>query len=66
MAKVIMERMVEGKRRRDRPEKQWIDNSKKWTMLEIDEIMKKARDREQWRLIVRKAYICHCGRETMG
>ena len=37
-----------------------------WTMLEISEVMKKARDREQWRLIVRKASICPYGRETMG
>ena len=66
LAKMIMEGMVEGKRGRGRPEKQWIDNIKEWTMLEISEIMKKARDREQWRLIVRKASICPYGRETMG
>ena len=39
-----MEGIVEGKRRRGRPEKQWIDNIKEWTMREIDEIMKKARE----------------------
>ena len=66
LAKMIMEGMVEGKRGRGRPEKQWIDNIKEWTMLEISEIMKKARDREQWRLIVRKASMCSYGRETMG
>ena len=66
LAKMIMEGMVEGKRGRGRPEKQWIDNIKEWTRLEIGEIMKKARDREQWRLIVRKASICPYGRETMG
>ena len=42
-----MEGMAEGKRRRGRPKKQWIDNMKEWTMLEIGEIMKKARNREQ-------------------
>ena len=66
LAKMIMEGMVEGKRRRGRPEKQWIDNIKEWTMLESGEIMKKARDTEQWRLIVRKASICSYSRENMG
>ena len=66
LAKMIVEGMVEGKRGRGRPEKQWIDNIKEWTMLETSEIMKKARDKEQWRLIVRKASICPYGRETMG
>ena len=35
LAKMIMEGMVEGKRRRGRPEKQWIDNVKEWAMLEM-------------------------------
>ena len=56
--------MVEGKRK-GRPEKQWIDNIKERTMLEISEIMKKSRDREQWRLIVGKASICPYDRESM-
>ena len=41
LAKMITEGMVEGKRGGGRPEKQWIDNIKEWTMLEIGEIMKK-------------------------
>ena len=66
LGNVIMEGMVEGKKRRGRPEKHWIDNIKEWTMLEIDEIMKKVSDREQWRLIVKRASLCPYVRGILG
>ena len=65
LAKMIMEGVVEDKRI-GRPRKRSMDDIKEWTMLEIGEMMKKAREREQWRLIARKASTCPYGRETMG
>ena len=61
---MILEGMVEGKRRRGRPEKQWVDNIKESTMLELGEMMQKARDRKKWRVIMRKPSLHPYGRET--
>ena len=44
LAAMIMEGIVDGKRRRGRTEKQWMDKIEEWAMLESDDIMQKARD----------------------
>lgn len=36
-----------------------------WRILELGELMKKKKEREKWRLIMRKSSICPYGHEAM-
>lgn len=55
LEKLIIEGMVEGKRRRGRPRKTWIDDVTQWTGLSIKEMIRLAKERTQWRNIVHNA-----------
>lgn len=55
LEKLIIEGMVEGKRRRGRPRKTSIDDVIQWTGLSVKEMIRLAKERTQWRNIVRNA-----------
>jgi len=48
----IMQGTVPGARRRGRPRTAWIDNTKTWTPLPVEESMKTTEDRDKWRKYV--------------
>lgn len=49
LALLTIEGKVEGKRRRGRQRKQWFDNIKEWTNLEINRAKRLAQDRTTWK-----------------
>jgi len=53
--KIIMQGMVEGKRGRGRPRRNWMDDITEWTGLSIQETTWKTKDRQKWREVVRNA-----------
>ena len=57
LAKTILQRTVQGKRRRGRQRKRWEDNTKEWTGLEWNSIQRKAENREEWRKLVIKSTV---------
>ncbi|GFN98174.1 endonuclease-reverse transcriptase [Plakobranchus ocellatus] len=54
LAKTIMQRTVNGGRRRGRQKKRWEDNIREWTGLELRNTLRKAEDREEWKAVVRR------------
>ena len=44
-----MDKTIQGWRRRGRQRKRWEDNTKEWTGLEWNIILRKAENREEWR-----------------
>ena len=49
LTKVILQGTVEGRRRRGRPKKSWIDNIAEWTGKSFAETQAMAHDRQEWR-----------------
>jgi hypothetical protein len=49
--KEVVEGYVDGKRKRGRPARAWIDDIKDWTGLPAAECTRRAREREEWRAI---------------
>ena len=52
LSKTILQGTVEGKRKRGRQRKSWIDNIKEWTDCPADHLIRMAEDRERWRSLV--------------
>ena len=52
LAKMILQGMVQGGRRKGRQIKRWEDNISEWTGLGLGEALQKAEDREEWRKVV--------------
>ena len=52
LEKEIMQGAMPGARRRGRPRTAWIDNIKSWTGLSVEESIRKAEDRDEWRKYV--------------
>ena len=50
LAKTVREGTAQGGRRRGRQRKQWEENIKEWTGLEWNSILRKAENREEWKL----------------
>ncbi|KAI8486085.1 hypothetical protein Bbelb_361850 [Branchiostoma belcheri] len=48
LAKTILQGTLEGKRRRGRQKKVWLDNIKDWTSLTVPQILTAAQDRRTW------------------
>ena len=48
---------VEGRRRRGRPRKQYIDNIKQWTHLTTSLCVRAAGDRSRWKQLVSQAMV---------
>ena len=57
LAKTILQGTVQGGRRRGRQRKRWEDNTKEWTGLEWNIILRKAENREEWRKLVVKSTV---------
>ena len=49
LSKTILQRTVEGRRKRGRQRKSWLDNVKEWTTLSMPELLSQATDRAGWR-----------------
>ncbi len=57
VTKVVLQGTVEGRRRRGRPKKSWIDNTAEWTGKSFAETQAMAHNRQKWRDLVRKSVI---------
>ena len=57
LAKTIQQGTVQGGRRRGRQRKRREDNIKEWTGLEWNIILRKAKNREEWRKLVVKTTV---------
>ena len=57
LAKTILQGTVQGRRRRGRQRKRWEDNIKEWTGLEWNLLLRKAKNREEWRKLVVKSTV---------
>ena len=57
LAKTILQGTVQGGRRRGRQRKRRKDKIKEWTGLEWNIILKKAKNREEWRKLVVKSTV---------
>ena len=54
LATTVLQGTVQGGRRRCRQRKRWEDNTKEWTGLEWNILLRKAETREEWRKLVVK------------
>ena len=57
LTKTVVEGYVEGRRRRGRPRKQYIDNIKQWTQLTTSQCVRAAEDRSRWKQLVSQAMV---------
>ena len=58
LAKSVLQGTVQRGRQRDRQRKRWEDNSREWTGLEWNIVLREAENREVWRkLIVRSLVV---------
>ena len=57
ISKTVVEGYVEGRRRRGRPRKQYIDNIKQWTQLTTSQWVRAAEDRSRWKQLVSQAMV---------
>ena len=56
--------MMDGKTRRGRPSREWLDDTREWCQMDIYTLSRMAQDRTQWRETVRRALDTN-GRELM-
>ena len=61
LAKTVLQGTVRRGRRRGRQRKQWEDNIQDWTGLELSDAVRRAEEREEWRLLVARS----CGSPTV-
>ena len=67
LAKTILQGTVQGGRRRGRQRKRCEDNTKEWTGLEWNILLRKAENREEWRkLVVKSAVVPPTVSQTTG
>ena len=57
ITKTVVEGYVEGRRRRGRPRKQYIDNIKQWTQLTTSQCVRAAEDRSRWKQLASQAMV---------
>ena len=57
ITKTVVEGYVEGRRRRGRPRKQYIDNIEQWTQLTTSQCVRAAEDRSRWKQLVGQAMV---------
>ncbi len=62
LTKVILQGTVEGRRRRSRPNKNWIDNIAEWTGTYFADTQAMARNRQEWRELTRKSVKARKGK----
>ena len=66
LCKTVLQGTVEGQRKRGRQRKQWQDNIKEWTGKSIQELNVTARNRDEWRRLVKSAARMSPRRSTAG
>ena len=64
LVKGVVFGIIDGQTRRGRPSREWLDDIKEWCQMDIHNHSRMARDRAQWRGIVRRALDTN-GRESM-
>ena len=64
LVKGVVFGIIDGQTRRGRPSREWLDDIKEWCQMDINNLSRMARDRAQWRGIVRRALDTN-GRESM-
>ena len=52
LAKTVLQGTVRGGRRRGRQRKRWEHNIRDWTGLELSDTVRRAEEREEWRMLV--------------
>ena len=57
ITKTVVEGYVEGRRRRGRPRKQYIDNIKQWTQFTTSQCVRAVEDRSRWKQLVSQAMV---------
>ena len=57
LAEMILKGTVQGGRRRGSQKKRWEDNITEWTGLKLDEALRKAENREEWRTVVARSSL---------
>jgi len=55
LVKEVVFRETEGRTKRGRPKREWLDDVKKWCNEEIYILKRKAQDRDTWKMIVKCA-----------
>lgn len=55
MAKTFLQGTVRGGRRRGRQKKRWEDNIREWTGLSLNDALRKAENRDEWRRMVARS-----------
>ena len=59
ITKTVAEGYVEGRRRRGRPRKQYIDNIKQWAQSTTSQCVWAAEDRSRWKQLVSQAMVAN-------
>ena len=57
LSKTVLQGTVQGGRRRGRQKKRWEDNIREWTGLELNQTLRKAERRDEWRELVLKSCV---------
>ena len=60
-AKTVLQGTVRGGRRRGRQRKRWEDNIRDWMGLELSDPVRRAEEREEWRMLVARSCGCSNG-----
>jgi len=55
LVKEVVFREMEGKTKRGRPKREWLDDAKEWCNKEIYILKRKALDTDAWKMIVKCA-----------
>ena len=66
LAKTFLQGTVWGGRRRGRQRKRWEDNIRDWTGLDLSDAVRRAEEREEWRLLVAMSCGAPTVPKTMG
>ena len=66
LAKTVLQGTVWGGRRRDRQRKRWEDNIQDWTGLKLSDAVRRAEEREKWRMLVARSCCAPTVPKTMG
>ena len=63
IAKELLRSKIEGKRRRGRPRKMWLDNIKDWIRLSVDDLQGQV---SLWKTVVAEAYVIVHSNDHLG
>ena len=61
LAKTVLQGTLWGGRRNGGQRKRWEDNIRNWTGLELSDVVRRAEEREEWRMLVARS----CGAPTV-